>query len=196
MPRSQIYCCICGGPFFEPSARDDESKDWLTRAVVLTTGHNTPDDAAIKLDTFRRHPSVPFPELHPAHAQRCVLQFPAEYDERKGFPLVASGEYAIAMDIRLTGGHLYFPVHRQCSQLAQRLMDGRPVSRDTFQTQPGEEISSVKQLWELFLHRMPGSRSQYILPEPHDYYGGSGCRNVYWNPNDGEPEYGEANLVT
>ncbi|KAK8076298.1 hypothetical protein PG994_003570 [Apiospora phragmitis] len=189
-PRA-IYCCICGGPFLEPSARDDESKDWLTRAVVLTTGNDTPDAAGVKLDTFRSHPSVQHPVLHPEHAQRYVLQLPSEYHERNGFPIVPSGENAIAMDIGMAGGHLYFPVHELCSQLAQRFMDNRTVSRDTFQTQPQEAISSVKQLWEVLLHRMTGSESQYILPEPHDYYGGSGCRNVYWELDDGEPEYGE-----
>ncbi|KAK8098835.1 uncharacterized protein PG998_012076 [Apiospora kogelbergensis] len=191
MPRNQIYCCICGGPFLEPSARDDESKDWLTHAVVLTTGSETSDDAGIKLDTYRTHPSVPFPDLHPEHARRCLLQLPAEYDERKGFPISASGENAIAMDIGMAGGHLYFPVHELCSQLAKRFMDSQPVSRDTFQMQPQEHVSSGKQLWEVLLHRMPGSESQYILPEPHDYHGGSGCRNVYWEPDDDEPEYGE-----
>lgn len=114
------------------------------------------------------------------------MQLPAEYHERRGFPILASGENAIAMDISTAGGRLYFPLHQQCFQLAQRFMGSRPGPRE-----PQGQISSAEQLWEVLLHRMPGSLSQYILPEPHDYYGGSGCRNVYWDPDDGEPEYGE-----
>lgn len=40
-----------------------DSKDWLTRAVVLTTAHATPDGSGVEVDTFRSHPSVDFPDL-------------------------------------------------------------------------------------------------------------------------------------
>lgn len=81
----------------------------------------------------------------------------------------------------MADGHLYLPVHEQCFQLAQRFIDGGPE----------EGITSVKQLWEILLHRVQVNSTYYILPHPYEYYGGGGCRGVEWEPDDGEPEYGE-----
>lgn len=54
--------------------------------------------------------------------------------------------------------------------------------------EPEDEISSLKQLWEVLYRRMPGTHYTPIeqtLPHPFDYYGGKSCRNLEWEPENG-----------
>lgn len=136
----------------------------------------------------------PNPAQEPQEPQRRVLQLDSMYSEHNRFQLLDSGETVAAFSIGSydSGEPLYLAVHRLCTQLAERFIDSRADSHDTFQIGPHDEISSLKQLWEVLYRRMPGTMqltSEYILPEPYDYYGGRNARNVEWECDD-DPEYG------
>ncbi|KAK8076287.1 hypothetical protein PG994_003559 [Apiospora phragmitis] len=58
---------------------------------------------------------------------------------------------------------------------------------------PDDEIRSIKQLWQVLHRRMLGTLpvvGEYLIEEPHDYFGGRLCRNVYWELDD-DPKYGQ-----
>ncbi|KAI1771558.1 hypothetical protein F4818DRAFT_429386 [Hypoxylon cercidicola] len=204
MGRNQIYCCICGAPMLEAGQSDDERGEWLAHAVLLTTGHET--DRAVELDAYWPPPPGQAYGLdlgpNPAvESQRHVLQLDAQYYEHNQFKILESGAtvraFTVGADLPTpavtSGGSFYLAVHRLCNQLAERFIGSRAEAHNTFQISPRDEISSVKQLWEVLYRRMPGSMpltSEYILPEPHDYYGGRRCRNVYWERDD-DPDYGQ-----
>ncbi|KAI1393090.1 uncharacterized protein F4822DRAFT_393052 [Hypoxylon trugodes] len=204
MGRNQIYCCICGSPFLEPGQSDDERGEWLARAVLVTTAHET--DHGIELDIY--WPQAPSGSYAldlgpnpPTELKRRVLRLDSEYSEHNQFKILESGATVSAFTVGAgsptstvtSGGTFYLAVHGVCNQLAEHFIDSRAEARDTFQIGPQDKISSIKQLWEVLYRRMPGStplNSEYILPEPHAYYGGRYCRNVYWEPSD-DLEYGE-----
>ncbi|KAI6081518.1 hypothetical protein F4821DRAFT_25144 [Hypoxylon rubiginosum] len=204
MGRNQIYCCICGAPILEAGQSDNERGEWLADAVLLTTAHET--ENGVGLDAYWPQPPGQAYALDlgpdPAvESQRHVLQLDAQYYEHNRFKILESGDVVSAFTVGgdlptpavTSGGSLSLAVHRLCNQLAERFINSRAKSHDTFQMTSQDEISSVKQLWEVLCHRMPGTTpltSQYILPEPHDYYGGRYCRNVEWEPED-DPGYGE-----
>lgn len=163
----------------------------------MTTAHG--QDSDVQLDTYLPSGSVSHysAKLGPNPAQesqRRVLQLDATYSEHNYFKIVDSGTTVGAFSIgpHDSGETLYLAVHRLCTQLAERFIDSRAESHDTFQIGPHDKISSLKQLWEVLYRRVPGSMqlsSEYILPEPHDYYGGRSARNVEWERDD-DDEYG------
>ncbi|KAI0965056.1 hypothetical protein F4678DRAFT_454043 [Xylaria arbuscula] len=187
MGRNQVYCSICGAPFLEASQCNNESDTWLSHGTVLTTGHRTND--GIQLDTYLPQPGQYACALGSESAdgiQSHVLQLEASYDDCNRFPVPGLGTAVEAFSVPPEGGPLYLPLHKLCYQLAERFIDSRAEFQDITGVNPGDEISSIKQLWEVLYRRMPGSflSSEYILPDPYEYYGGRGCRNVYWEPDD------------
>lgn len=172
---------------------------WLNPVTLLTTGHDNPDGSGVQVDTFEEYYPDYASDLPSEKARlKQVVQIEAQYDEGdpKGFRILESGEMTRAMDIEGADGHLYFPTHKTCFELCQRFIDSRSESRDTFEMQPNEQISSIKQLWEILHHRHATSASKTELREPHKYYGGKQCRNVYWDERDGEtPEEGPVSIA-
>ncbi|KAH8678383.1 hypothetical protein BX600DRAFT_507334 [Xylariales sp. PMI_506] len=184
--------------------RNEESEKWLTHAILLTTVHDT--ESGPELDAYwPRQPWGAYgfylgPEP-PADTCRRVLQLDAQCDDHNQFKVSGSPQAIEAFYVELDhssprvtqGGALYLVTHRACLQLAHRFIDGREEVQDTFNMRPEDEISCIKQLWEVLYRRMPASLpsiSEYILAEPHDYFGGRRCRNVYWEPDD-DIQYGQ-----
>ncbi|KAI0469712.1 hypothetical protein GGR56DRAFT_662030 [Xylariaceae sp. FL0804] len=182
MGRNQVYCCICGGPMMEHGQSDDERGEWLARAVLLTTAHEA--DGTVELDAFR--PATPgriyaleLGSNIPHESQRRVLELDAQYEEHNRFTIQESGK-TVAVFVVGAGSPAVTHGSDGCVYLA------------VHQIGPEDQISSVKTLWAVLFSRMPGSRpgdDRSELPDPHDYYGGRGCRNVYWESDD-DPEYG------
>jgi hypothetical protein len=90
------------------------------------------------------------------------------------------------------GGALYLPVHEACLDIAHQFIK-RATDKDKKTGALGNEINSMRNLWEVLYRRLNGSPippNIGFLPEPHDYYGGRLCRGTDWeppnNPEDGE----------
>ena len=82
---------------------------------------------------------------------------------------------------RLHCGPLYTPVHSYCLQDADRYIDSVRTSAHAWKVFPEDRIYSIKQPWEVLCQPVYGSldrRSTWVLPEPHDYFGGKYYRNV------------------
>ncbi|KAI0802905.1 hypothetical protein GGR55DRAFT_402847 [Xylaria sp. FL0064] len=195
MGRNQVYCCICGAPFLESDQCDDQSDNWLSQVTILTTGrrtHNGVELSTYSVDTAQYAYALDSnsADVVPSH----VLQFEASYDDHNRFPVTELGTAIEAFSVHPEGSPLYLAVHKLCYQLAERFIDSRAKPQGTFRMPPVGEISSVERLWEVLCRRLPGSffPSQYILPDPYEYYGGRGCRNVYWEPDD---DPGDAQLL-
>lgn len=88
------------------------------------------------------------------------------------------------------GGPLYIPIHSMCLQLASRLTNSACTSKKSH----GGSINSIKSLWEVLYRRLRGLShpvpSTWMIQEPHDYFGGTGCRNLEWEANN-DPEFGQ-----
>ncbi|KAI0017071.1 hypothetical protein F4780DRAFT_796877 [Xylariomycetidae sp. FL0641] len=196
-------------------ANDDERGEWLAHALLLTTAHKSGD--TLEPDTYWRQPpcsafALDLGPNSPPKSQRRVLQLKAQYEEHNRFKILEPGKFlppgAVVAALTLggdlpfphsqAGGSFYLAVHNMCMSLVERFTDHRSMASAASQMAPQDGISSISQLWEVLYHRFPGwDDSAYILPEPHDYYGGRGCRNVYWGADE-DPEYGkliEANPV-
>ncbi|KAJ2994822.1 hypothetical protein NUW58_g1448 [Xylaria curta] len=159
----------------------------------MTTGHR--EDGGVELDTYSPHPSQYAYGLGPNSAEDSkgnVLEFDANYDDHNRFEVPELGKPVEAFSVPLGGGPLYLPIHKLCYQLAERFIRSKAESRDISLVPSKDEIFSTEQLWEILYRRLPGSpfSSEYILPDPYEYYGGRGCRNVYWEPDD-DPDDGQ-----
>jgi hypothetical protein len=91
------------------------------------------------------------------------------------------------------GGPLYLPVHSLCLELSDRYIENATTSNQKAEELPIDIVTSVKQLWEALYRRLFGSIIPEIggeLPEPHEYFGGRLCRNVYWELGD-NPAHGK-----
>lgn len=165
----------------------------------MTTGYYT--DSGIDLDAYLWHMKSDSYALdrhpYPAEsAQRHVLRLNARYKEHNHFEILESGEVVnafIADGPMRQGQPFYLAIHSLCNKLAENFINSRTTTNDIFQIGPEDEISSIKQLWEVLHRRMRGygpGNSEYILPNPFDYFGGRYCRNVYWERDD-NPEYGK-----
>jgi len=183
--------------------------EWLTNAILLTTAHET--ESSVELDAY--WPREVYPRssyaFHlgpnpPEEPQRSVLRLDAHAYDTYQFDLLGSGKRVDVMCVEIDqktpaithGGALYLPVHSLCVQLADRFIDSMGTSIHTSQVLPSDRIHSIKQLWEVLYRRLNGSLSfvrTWILPEPHDYFGGRECRNVYWEPWD---EHGQVHTFT
>lgn len=122
------------------------------------------------------------------------------------FSLVPSGQkvYAFHVDFVETGpgpvtrgGPLYIPMHKLCLQMAEHFIDA--VKRRTEmlgEVPPSDSVASRKKLWEVLSHRLHGRRFMQArrIDEPHDYFGGRICRNVYWDAGD-DSLYGEVCIM-
>ena len=96
------------------------------------------------------------------------------------------------------GAPLFLPVHPLCLQLADRFIDSMETSLLMAQVIPPDGITSVKNLWEVRHRRLPANSTcfpAWALSEPHEYFGGRRCRNVYWAPGD-DPEHAEVSYST
>ena len=167
--------------------------------MVMTTGYHT--DKGIDLDAYSWHrKSYAYAmDRHPhaaESAQRHVLRLNARYEEHNQFEILESGEI---VSVFIADGHMrqgkpfYLAIHSLCNKLAGKFINSRTNTNDSFQIGSEDEISSIKQLWEVLHRRMPGygpGNSEHILPNPFDYFGGRRCRNVYWERVD-DPEYGK-----
>ncbi|KAH8598387.1 hypothetical protein B0O99DRAFT_591687 [Bisporella sp. PMI_857] len=208
MGRNQVYCCICGGPFFGPGQRQWRgTREWLAHAAILTTEHDT--DNGVQLDNYwSQIPWGSAVDLGPKPAEnskRRVLELNADYDELHGFTILQSSKKVDAFsmnadffDRSVNGGKpLSFAVHSLWIKLAKLFIAFRVETSDTFRMNEQDEISSIKQLWGVLYRRMPGTHlfaPEYILQELHDYFGGIGCRNVYRAPDE-NLVYGEVCTV-
>lgn len=183
------------------SLRDDP-KEWLTNAILLTTGHRTKD--GMKLDEYwPPSPRTAYP-FHlgpdpPEEGQRSVLRLDARSRGTASFALLESGERVDVMRVAILprkpapdhGAPLYLPVHCLCLQLADRLIDSVETSLLMTQVIPLDGITSDKNLWEVLHRRLCGNTAgtrTWALPEPHEYFGGRRCRNIDWEPGD-DPEH-------
>ncbi|KAK8002171.1 hypothetical protein PG991_014393 [Apiospora marii] len=209
MGRNQPYCCICGAPMVEAGQRDDEPSEWLTRAILLTTAHSMDDDDNnVQLDVYwlTRGRFLDLGPNPPKDSTRRVLELDAQCDDNNRFQILKSGETVEAFYVRpdvLTpgpnvGGPLYMAVHAPCITLARRFIESRGEEQqqqqgDSFHMGPDDEPRSIKQLWQVLHRRIRGTLplvSEYLVEEPHDYFGGRFCRNIYWERDD-DPEYGQ-----
>lgn len=142
----------------------------------------------------------------PEEDQRSVLRFKACSDETSSFNILKSGEHVKVMyvDVELRtpspdhGAPLFLPIHPLCLQLADRFIDSMETSLLMAQVIPPDGITSVKNLWEALHRRLPGTSScvpASALLEPHEYFGGRRCRDVYWEPGD-DPEHAKVSYST
>ena len=193
-----------------PNVRStDESDEWLKDAVLLTTGHET--EHGIELDEYwpplRIKTKYPYNlgPTPPEEGLRSVLRFDASTKEgTNSFVLSDSGE---CVDVMCVKGHprpgpdhgasLYLPLHRLCMQVADNFIDSVPVSLIMTHVVTSDGITSTKNLWEVLSHRLQGDRMgvpSRALTEPHDYFGGQECRNVYWDSDDKYGEVSSSNI--
>jgi hypothetical protein len=142
----------------------------------------------------------------PDEAQRRVLRLDADVEEddysKFYFKLAGSGKEVSAMTVeanrqplqRGQGGPIYLPVHRPCLHIADYFVQSIDTSMHTFPEEYYGKITSIRQLWEVLYRRLEGHIwDQYVLQEPHDYFGGDLSRGVEWEPPNGEP-YGEVRI--
>ncbi|KAI1169461.1 hypothetical protein F4777DRAFT_573055 [Nemania sp. FL0916] len=193
MGRNQVYCCICGAPFLEAGQSTQESGDWLSHSLILTTGHRT--NNSLQLDSYLPNPGQYACDLgsNPAgDSSARVLPLVANYDDNNRFFILELGCAVDAFSVPLEGGPLCLAVHKLCYQLSERFISSRMNTQHTLRRPSEDEISSTEKLWEVLYRRMPGSSlsPEYILPDPYEYHGGRGCRNVYWDVDD-DPEDGQ-----
>lgn len=167
--------------------------DWLTHAILLTTGHTT--EGGVELDEYwppspRTEYSFNLGPHPPEEDQRSVLRLEARSDDTTSFYILKSGEHVKVMcgAIQLRnpspdhGAPLFLPVHPLCLQLADRFIDSMETSLLMAQVIPPDGITSVKNLWEVLHRRLPGTSfcvSTSVLPEPHEYFGVIRCRDIY-----------------
>ncbi|KAJ8067647.1 hypothetical protein OCU04_003255 [Sclerotinia nivalis] len=94
--------------------------------------------------------------------------------------------------IQNRGGDLFIPIHEACMEIAEHYFTTTSDSSTSEQeTSPTNgKITDIHSLWEVLYRSLLGEAVPlsypYILEEPHDYYGGRSCRNVYWEPDDDE----------
>lgn len=121
---------------------------------------------------------------------RHVLCLDAPTDDGTAFQIQSTGEKIIPMQInedsKTRDGYLYMPIHRSCLAMADRLIDSAPPTSYPCPPQHGTRITSRITLWEVIFRRLPGdiNASPHMIPEPHDYFGGDGYRNVDYEPCD------------
>ncbi|KAI9643087.1 hypothetical protein NHQ30_008822 [Ciborinia camelliae] len=93
------------------------------------------------------------------------------------------------------GGDLFIPIHEACMEVTENYFT--TTSKLQLSNKQAEErvptddrITDIYSFWEVLYRRLFGETVPlsypYILDEPHDYYGGRSCRNVYWEPDDDE----------
>jgi hypothetical protein len=129
-------------------------------------------------------------------SERSVLRLEACWKSDNTFKLVGSGEEVIVFGPRPHCGPLYIPVHGCCLQVVDRCIDSVRTSAHAWKVFPEDRIHSIKQLWEVLYQRVHGSlnhRGSWVLPEPHDYFGGIYCRGVDWESGN-DPKHGEVCL--
>lgn len=135
-----------------------------------------------------------------------MLRLDARSHGTASFVLLASGERVDAMRVALQlkkptpdhGAPLYLPVHPLCLQLADRFVDSVETSLLMAQIIPPDGITSVKNLWEVLHRRLRGTAGggpAWVLPEPHEYFGGRRCRNIDWEPGD-DPEHAKVSRAS
>lgn len=167
----------------------------------MTTAHKT--ENGVELDAYWPWNAYPrsLYAFHlgpnpPKEAQRSVLRLDAHAHGTSQFDILGSGERVNAMCVKIErktpaidhGGPLYLPVHKLCLQLADCFIDSMGTSMHMSQVLLNDRITSIKQLWEVLYRRLHGSA--WVLPEPHDYFGGRRCRNIDWEALD-DPDHGE-----
>lgn len=142
----------------------------------------------------------------PEEGQRSVLRLEARSHGTRSFALLESDEHVDVMCVAIQlrkptpnhGAPLYLPVHRLCLQLADRFIDSIESSSLMAQVIPLDGITSVKNLWEVLHRRLRGTAGgapAWVLPEPHEYFGGRRCRNIDWEPED-DPEHAKVSNLT
>ncbi|CAH0027678.1 unnamed protein product [Clonostachys rhizophaga] len=185
MGRNQVYCCICGGP-------EDELGDWLCHPTLWTTVHDVKD--GVELDMYKWELGMyTYDLVDPVDdSQRRVLEQEATYQEHNVFLISESGEKVTAFHVVDNESALYLAVHGRCSQLVQRFISSRPEAHDVFQISDKDEISSVKQLWQVIFTRLSASGRgfAYNIDHPTRYYGIASLHLTEWEP-DNDPLVGE-----
>ncbi|CAG9982212.1 unnamed protein product [Clonostachys byssicola] len=195
MGRNQVYCCICGGPFLESGTRENEPGEWLCHPTLWTTVHNAKDGPESDMYKWElgMHTYLPYDLVDPVEdSQRRVLEQEATYQEHNMFLISESGEKVPAFHVVGNESALYLAAHGKCSQLVQRFISSRPETHDVFQISDKDEISSVKQLWQVIFTRIPASGRgfAYNVDHPTRYYGITSLHLTEWEP-DNNPLAGE-----
>ncbi|KAK7216747.1 hypothetical protein V2G26_004750 [Clonostachys chloroleuca] len=192
MGRNQVYCCICGGPFLEPGTREHEPGEWLCHPTLWTTVHLAKN--GVELDMYKWELGMYTYDLaDPANdSQRRVLEQEATYQDHNVFLISGSGEKVTAFHIVDNESALYLAVHGRCSQLVQHFVSSRREAHDVFQISDKDEISSVKQLWQVIFSRLPASGRGFAhnIDHPTRYYGIASLHLTEWEP-DNNPLVGE-----
>ena len=181
---------------------------WLTNVMSLTTGHETTN--GFELDEYWPPSPCTTCSFHlgpdpPDEGQRSVLPLDA-HSHGTSFFLLESGKPVDVMGVAILpqnpkpdhGALLYFPAHGFCLQVSHRFVESVEKSLVMAQLIPHDGITSAKNFWEV-LHRrfcaiIDGTRT-WVLPEPHDYFGGRLCRNIDWEPEK-DPEHAEVSHST
>lgn len=144
----------------------------------------------------------------PNEDQRSVLRLDAYAEEDSYFILAESDRVVSALSVeveyepppplRTQSGPIYLPVHRHCLHTADYFVQSIDTSMHTFPREYDGKITSIRQLWEVLYRRLDGSivAHEYVLKEPHGYFGGGlpGQVEWEWEPTDDEP-YGEVRIL-
>ncbi|KIN00562.1 hypothetical protein OIDMADRAFT_145999 [Oidiodendron maius Zn] len=207
----EVYCAICGTPIYT-SGSVDSRKIWLNKVILLTSAHESENGIELELDLYyprTNHPrslwSYHLGPHPPDEAQRRVLRLDTDVDndicEKPYFKLAGSGKKVRALSVHLAchplppggtqGGPIYLPVHRHCLHIADCFIQSVDASMHTSSEEYHGKITSIRQLWEVLYRRLEGYilADQWVLQEPHDYFGGKSCRSMEWEPPN-DPPYG------
>jgi hypothetical protein len=141
----------------------------------------------------------------PDEYERRILLLHAFVQEDTCYKVANSDWVVNAMSVKLEqpprpppltqGGPIYLPAHHHCLHIAQLFVQNVEISEHTTLEEYRSKITSIRQLWEVLHRRLDGYilANQYILQEPHDYFGGGLCRNSEWEPSN-DTVYGEVRI--
>ena len=172
-------------------------RQWLYDSILMTTVHDT--DNGPELDMYQTQSlSSGYPLLlgpsPPDDSKRHVLRLNTRHVSRGYWKILDSGETIEPFTLMgeedspgiVEEGALYLIIHDRCIQLVERFIE-KSVDQNTFHIHPEDEISSIKQLWQVMHRRMPGCHiymPKNELPDPFEYYGGRGCRQRMWEDDE------------
>jgi hypothetical protein len=156
----------------------------------------------VELDKYWPEPGEPtsyaytLDPNHPSRTERIILRLKAttSSDGTNPFTLLETGEKVNALIVDMypfgpginDGGPLYIPAHRLCLEVADHFVNSQDPTAQKSRLRAGDKVTSTIEMWELLYRRIPQSlfSIEWVVREPHDYFGGRSCRNVYWEPDD------------
>jgi hypothetical protein len=175
--------------------------------MLLATAHDT--DEGVEFDEYVPRKQglygLGLGSNVPDEAQRRVLRLDALALDTSMFQIIESDKQVDPMKIKVTivnpgtslGSPLYLPIHNVCLKIVDSFLDSVRIPLHNIRVQIGDKITSEKHLWEVLYRRLSGDAfgSNYILPEPHDYFGGGNCRGLEWDLGN-DKKHGEVSILT